>query len=87
MKFKKMHLSALVWIECKDEMPNSCEVVLITDGEIIGLGFIGFDQDNKTFVRPIVLDPLHHIVAWAKIPSAPKIKCSSEYFRMGYYGN
>lgn len=69
------------WIKCLDRSPKESKIVLVTDGHQVGLGFLGFNATYKKIIngqlywmRPISLDPLKDIIAWAHLPRPPRYK-------------
>jgi len=72
------HIHIRGWNDVKKSLPTSFEIVLVTNGRVVGLGFIGcrfypkkIDRTN-VFTRPVSLDALYDIVAWKRIPKVPK---------------
>lgn len=62
------------WIRCEKRLPKKGKIVLITDGELVGIGFLGFYDDDKeiVFCRPVSLDPLYDVIAWQTLPKPLK---------------
>ncbi len=80
-----------MWISCSRELPPTGKIVLVTDGDQVGPGFLCCDwhfESGKTkskFVRPVALDPLEGIIAWRKLPSPPgkwEKKCLRIWWRI-----
>lgn len=67
------------WILCKDRLPAKGKIVLICDGQSVGMGFMGLHGAKRSrkapqFFRPILLDCLTNIVAWQALPKPLKVK-------------
>jgi hypothetical protein len=72
-------LIGIKWIEISKRLPPKTKIVLITNGHSVGIGFMGFnartrkeDKGNPIFFRPVCLDPIRNIIAWANIPCLPR---------------
>lgn len=60
------------WIRCKKRLPEVRQIVLITDGYQVGIGFRGaFGMESKfpfAFYRPVTFEILNGITAWKPLP-------------------
>lgn len=62
------------WIKCSKKMPKIAKIVLVTDGNQVGLGFRGLGKDPKSWTRPVANDVLIGIIAWSLLPKPPRYK-------------